>query len=93
MQDIFTQARPRLFKAPFDYRHRQSTKPNTISHGSLWRDGQQGDIIAEMYAWFIDHPQNKQGGVPGFEMGHDKQFRSKERVIRDRIYYDEVKDR
>lgn len=86
-------ARPRLFKAPFDYRHVQSTKPNTISHGSLWREGQVADIISEMYAWYLDHPGDNRAGIPGFKMYHDKQFRSRDRVIRDRVYYDEVKDR
>jgi hypothetical protein len=96
MAEIYSQARPRLFKAPFTYRHRQSTTPNTISHGSLYLEyglSTEDEVINQMYRWFVDHPNDKRGGVRGFSIHHDKQFRTEDRVIRDRIYYDEVKDR
>lgn len=90
MVGITTMSRPRLFKAPFTFRHLQSE--DTISHGSLYeKDGTE--IIAQMYAWFKDHPKREvnsdnQSGVDGIQMWHDKEFRSKERVIADRVYYD-----
>ena len=93
MEGIATMCRPRLFKAPFTFRHLQSTKENTISHGSLYeKDGTE--IINQMYAWFKDHPKRQvnsdnQLGVEGIRMWHNKQFRSRERVIADRVYYDE----
>jgi len=96
-QDICTMTRPRLFKAPFTFRHIQSTQPNTVSHGSLYEpDGTE--IINGMYMYFKDHPKRHlntehQAGVPGFYFFHDKQFRSRERVIADRVYYDSVPDR
>jgi len=95
MEEVMTQSRPRLFKAPFNFRHRQNTSENGISHGSLYDTYGEGDrdVIHEMYCWYLDHKDNKHGGVPGFEMWHDKQFRSRERVIADRVYYDNVKDR
>ena len=92
-QDIITMSRPRLFKGPFTFRHLQNEKENTISHGSLYeKDGTE--IINQMYMWFKDHPKRQinsdnQSGVEGIEMWHNKEFRSKERVIADRVYYDE----
>lgn len=88
---IGTQPRPRLFKKPFDFRHRENK--SGISHGSLYSEYGKGniEIINQMYAWYKDH--DKGTGIPGFEMFHDKQFRSKKRVIADRIYYDENPNR
>lgn len=80
--------RPRLFKKPFDFRHRESK--TTISHGSLYKpDGHE--VINDMYRWFTDHP--KRTGVEGIKIYHDKQFRTEKRIIMDRIYYDENKNR
>lgn len=96
-EGIATMSRPRLFKGPFTFKHLQSTKENTISHGSLYEaDGTE--IINQMYAWFKDHPKRKvngtdQSGVDGITMWHDKTFRSRARVIADRVYYDENSSR
>ena len=97
MEGITTMSRPRLFKAPFTFRHKQSEKDNTISHGSLY-DKDDTEIINQMYMWFKDHPKRQvnsdnQSGVDGIQMWHNKEFRSKERVIADRVYYDETPDR
>lgn len=95
MDGVTNQPRPRLFKAPFNYRHIDSQR-DCISHGSLW-DENGKEVIAEMYYWFQDHPKrDKNGGltgIPGIAMWHDKEYRSRERVIADRVYYDEVKNR
>ena len=97
MEGVVSASRPRLFKAPFNFGHIQSTKPNTISHGSLYTP-EGVELINQMYKWFDNNPQfsvndNEQGGIPGIKMFHDKTFRSRDRVIADRVYYDEVKDR
>ena len=94
MDGVTNQPRPRLFKAPFNYRHIDSQR-DCISHGSLW-DENGKEVIAEMYYWFQDHPKRDENGltgIPGIAMWHDKEYRSRERVIADRIYYDEVKNR
>jgi len=97
MQHIAVMSRPRLFKGPFTFRHVQSTKENTISHGALYEeDGTE--VINQMYAWFKDHPKRQinsedQSGLDGLVIYHNKEFRSKERVIADRVYYDETPDR
>ena len=97
MQDVMTMFRPRLFKAPFTFRHRKSE--TTISHGSLWEDYGESDkeVIQQMYAWFKDHEKRdrygNQLGIPGITMWHDKQHRTHDRIIADRVYYDEVKNR
>lgn len=99
-QDIFTSSRPRLFKSPFTFRHRENRNGNGISHGSLYENYGESDkeIIQQMYAWFMDHPKREkdsdnQTGLAGIEMWHDKGFRSKERVIADRVYYDNTPNR
>ena len=51
-----------------------------------------------MYAWFKDHPKRQinsddQSGIDGIKMWHDKTFRSRDRVIADRVYYDETPSR
>lgn len=99
-QDICSMSRPRLFKKPFTFRHRENRNGNGISHGSLYEDYGESDkeIIAQMYFWFKDHPKREintgnQTGIPGFQMYHDKQFRNKERIIADRVYYDETPNR
>jgi len=84
---VITMPRPRLFKKPFDFRHKESQ--TTISHGSLYRGDKE--IINEMYEWFKDHP--KRTGIPGIKLYHDKTYRTKDRIIKDRIYYDNVKNR
>lgn len=99
MQDITAMSRPRLFKAPFTFRHRENRQGNGISHGSLYEEYGESDseVINQMYAWFKDHEKRdskgNQTGVPGITMWHDKQYRTKERIIADRVYYDEVKNR
>jgi len=90
-------SRPRLFKGPFTFRHLQSEKENTISHGSLY-DKDDTEIINQMYAWFKDHPKREinsdnQSGIDGIEMWHNKEFRTKERIIADRVYYDNTPNR
>lgn len=76
---------PRLFKWHFDYRYRQNEGQN-ISHGSIWTP-EGKDIIQDMHEWRRDHARHT--GVEGVHMTHNKKHRSKERVIADRIYYDE----
>ena len=94
MDGVTNQPRPRLFKAPFDYKHIDSQR-DCISHGSLW-DENGKEVIGEMYNWFKDHPKRDEHGltgIPGIAMWHDKTYRTRERVIADRVYYDEVKNR
>ena len=89
MKEVVEMKKPRMFKAPFTFRHFQN-KTENISHGSLYdEDGKE--VIAQMFAWYQDHP--KRTGIPGIKMWHDKTYRSRDRVISDRVYYDEVKDR
>jgi len=94
-QDIAITKRPRLFKGPWTFRHIQNTKPGrNISHGSLYEDYGKGvtEIVNQMYAWYKDNPNEDErgrNGIGGLFMYHDKDFRTKERVIADRIYYDE----
>jgi len=97
MEGVMTMTRPRLFKAPFDFGHVESDKDNTISHGSLY-NGDGVEIINQQYEWFKDHPKcqinsENQAGVPGIELYHDKTYRTRERVIADRVYYDENPNR
>ena len=97
MEGINVMSRPRLFKGPFTFRHLQSNKDNTISHGSLYEKNGT-EIINQMYAWFKDHPKRQinsedQSGIDGIKMWHDKTFRSRDRVIADRVYYDETPSR
>ena len=97
MEGGMTMTRPRLFKAPFDFGHVESDKDNTISHGSLY-NGDGVEIINQQYEWFKDHPKcqinsENQAGVPGIELYHDKTYRTRERVIADRVYYDENPNR
>lgn len=76
--------RPRLFKKPFVYRHRQN--PNgMISHGSIWdKDGK--DVIPEMYGWCSVYGERK--SIPGLKLIQDKIFRTKKRVDLDYLYYE-----
>ena len=84
--DITSLARPRLFKAPFTYRHKIHKGPN-ISHGSLWSDYGKGnlELIQQMYRWTLKHKRNE--GIPGIHMYHDKSYRTPERVKADAVYY------
>lgn len=96
MPDVVAMSKPRLFKAPFNFRHIQSDKPNTISHGSLY--GPNGiEVINQMYKWFDENPKfsinGDGGGLPGIKLYHDKTYRTRDRTIADRVYYDETKDR
>ena len=94
MEGVTSQPRPRLFKSPFSYKHVDS-QTDCISHGSLW-DENGKEVIGEMYNWFKDHPKRDEHGligIPGIAMWHDKTYRTRERVIADRVYYDEVKNR
>lgn len=99
MEGVTTVKRPRLFKAPFDYRHVENKSGNGISHGSIYENYGESDkeIIQQMYAWYNDHPKRSVGdnhvGVPGIEMWHDKEYRSRERVIADRVFYDKNPNR
>lgn len=97
MVGITTMSRPRLFKGPYTFRHLQNKKENMISHGSLY-DKDDTEIINQMYAWFKDHPKREinsdnQSGIDGIEMWHNKEFRTKERIIADRVYYDNTPNR
>ncbi len=80
--------RPRLFKKPFDYRHIQHE--DRLSHSSVY-DINGVEIINEMYQWYEDH--EKRTYVQGIKMYHDKNYRSQERIIKDRIYYDKTSNR
>ena len=98
--DVTDVVRPRLFKAPFNFRHIQNKPDAGISHGQLFNDYGYGkvEIINQMYAWYKDHPKTKPGsrnqnGIVGIEMWSDRKYRSRKRVIADRVYYDENKDR
>jgi hypothetical protein len=79
---------PRMFKYHFDYRYKQHTGHN-ISHGSIWSDYGKGnrDMVQDMHEWYNDHELRT--GILGVHMTHNKKYRPKERVIADRIYYDE----
>ncbi len=95
---VATFSRPRLFKPPFDYRHRPNRGGNGISHGSLYTEYGESDyeIINEFYAYFKWNPDvdiHMGQGIPGIQMYQDKTYRSRERVIADRVYYDTVPDR
>ena len=98
--DVTDVVRPRLFKAPFNFRHIQNKPGAGISHGQLFNDYGYGkvEIINQMYAWYKDHPKTKPGsrnqnGIVGIEMWSDRKYRSRKRIIADRVYYDENKDR
>jgi len=99
MEGVFDQKKPRLFKGPYTYRHVQNKNGSGISHGSLYESYGDSDteVIGQMYAWYEDHDKRAKGdnmaGLPGIKLYHDKQYRSRDRVIADRVYYDEVKDR
>ena len=84
--DIMQCARPRLFKAPFTYRHKVHEGPN-ISHGSLWSEYGKGnlELIQQMYRWTSMNRRNE--GIPGILMYHDKTDRTPERVKADAVYY------
>ena len=95
---VATFSRPRLFKGPFDYRHRTNRGGSGISHGALYTEYGESDheIIKEFYAYFKWNPDidiHIGQGIPGIQMYHDKTHRSRERVIADRVYYDAVPDR
>lgn len=79
---------PRLFRSPYDFRHRESGRKNCISHGSLFEEHGYGrEIIQDIYKFFDKYGKNT--GVPGLRMIHDKKWRSDERVRNDYLYYDE----
>ena len=84
--EIMTTARPRLFKAPFTYRHRIHEGAN-ISHGSLWNRYGKGnlELIQQMYRWTLMNRRNE--GIPGVMMYHDKSYRTLERVKADAVYF------
>jgi len=95
---ISTFSRPRLFKAPFNFRHRQNRGQNGISHGSLYKEygTSQDEIILHFYAWFKYNPSadiHNGDGLPGIKMWHDKSHRTRERIIADRVFYNDNPDR
>lgn len=85
--------RPRLFKKPFNFRHREHSGPN-ISHGSLWTDYGLGnqEIIQTMYK-FSKIDKNTPEYVPSIYLTHDKKFRTKRRVDMDYKFYEENPNR
>ena len=77
-------SRPRLFKKPFNYRHKD--REHNISHGALYRkDGTE--VIEEMYRWSLEYGKRKT--ILGVKMFHDKKFRSDKRVKCDYVYYND----
>ena len=84
--EITITPRPRLFKAPFTYRHKVHKGPN-ISHGSLWSEHGKGnlELIQQMYRWTAMNRRNE--GIPGVMMYHDKSYRTPERVKADGLYF------
>jgi hypothetical protein len=75
--------RPRLFKKPFNFRHKINTN-GMISHGSLWNE-QGREIINDIYRWFSVNGERL--GVPKLNLIQTKRFRSKKRVDADYVYY------
>jgi len=80
-------ARPRLFKKPFTFRHKEHKGPN-ISHGSLWDGWGKGkqEIINQMYRYHTD--PNTPKTVPGILLTHDKEYRTKARLDADYEFYE-----
>jgi len=85
--DVVRMARPRLFKKPFNFRHKQHTGHN-ISHGSLWSEYGKGknEMINEMYK-FVNDPTTPKI-VPDILLTHYKTWRTKRRIDMDYKYYD-----
>ncbi len=76
----------RLWRRPFDFRHRQNTGPN-ISHSQLFKKYGKGNIemIGQFQKWYDYKGQGE--NVKGLQMAHDKTYRSKKRVDMDYVYY------
>lgn len=84
------QPRPRLFRRPFNFRHRDSGTMSSISHGHLWTpDGVE--IVRQFHKYAGIH--GKRQCVKGAYLKHDKAFRSKKRVDMDYLYYENVPNR
>jgi len=82
-------AAPRLFRAPFNYRHIQ--QKTNISHGSLY-DPDGKEIIDEMYIYYeyMRHKCNlplDKACVPFIKIIHDKKYRDKKRIDADYLWY------
>ena len=82
--------RPRLYKKPFNFRHRESNSQTSISHGSLYTP-EGREIIQDIHKFFAKHGKLK--GVKGAYMIHDKTYRSKMRVDMDYVYYENTPNR
>jgi len=77
---------PRLYKQPFDYRHKQNEGPN-ISHGSVYDKYGKGSIkITGQYTHWMDKYGVKYY-VNGIRLVHDKSLRTKKRVDWDYVYF------
>jgi len=83
--------RPRLFRNPYGLKHKQNHFPNSISHGSVF-DEKEKEIICNMYR-YRDETRGEYKHVDGLYMNHSKQYRSRERGIRDEVYYTQTPDR
>lgn len=76
----------RLFRKPFDFRHRQNKNVN-ISHSQIFKDhGKGNEDIHSTHQKFLDEfGQNR--AIKGIVLVHDKSFRSKKRLDWDYVYY------
>ena len=77
--------RPRLFKKPFNFRHRDKTGTTSISHGSLYSP-EGKEIIQQIQEFF--NKNGKLTGVKGAYMTHDKSLKTKIRIDMDYKYYE-----
>lgn len=83
--------RPRLFKKPFNFRHRdKSSEGTSISHGSLYNP-EGKEIIQQIQEFF--NKNGKLTGIKGAYMTHDKSFKTKRRIDMDYKYYENTPNR
>jgi len=83
--------RPRLFRNPYGLKHKQNYFQHNISHGSVF-DENNKEIISNMYI-YRDETAGYKKHVDGLYMNHNKKWRSRERSIRDEVYYTQTPDR
>jgi len=85
VEKAWRMARPRLLKNPGGLRHKQNTS-NMISHGKMY-DEKGRMVITDMYIYHKE-TRGEYKYVPGIYQTHLKKgVRSRERSIRDEVYY------